>query len=140
MAFTLVEVMVCVALFALVASGVIYGYAQSDRGAQWSAMSLTAESFASEGLERVRSATWQTSTSVTTTDEIPAPTNFVQTNFMEIPATGKASASFPCYTTISVTAVSTNPPLRQIIASCGWRFPLTGKWFTNTVVTQRASN
>lgn len=139
MAFSLVEVMVCVATFALITAGVVYGFTQADRNAEWSSMSLAAQSIASEGLERARSATWETeSTSDTTADDWPASTNiYWQTNVMNLPATGKSITN---YVSIQVTAVSTNPPLRQIIAKCGWQFPLTGKWFTNTVVTQRASN
>ena len=140
-AFTLVEVMICLALFALIAAGTIYGYAQSDRAALWSAMSLAAQSYASEGLERVRTATWLTqSSSGTTTDDIPAPTNIYQTNYMEIPSTGKFFSNYPCVVSVSLTSISTNPPLRQILATCTWQFPPTGKTYTNTVVTQRASN
>lgn len=139
MAFSLVEVMVCMALFALIASGVVYGFSQAERNAEWSSMSLAAQSIASEGLERARSATWETeSSSDTTSDELPASTNvYWQTNVMAVPATGKNITN---YVSIQVTTVTGNPPLRQITAKCGWQFPLTKKWFTNTVVTQRASN
>ena len=137
-AFSLVEVMICVAIFALIASGMVYGYTQADRNAEWSSMSLAAQSLASEGLERARSATWETeSTSDTTADDLPAPTNFIALHTMEIPTSG---TNFTVTNYVSITSVSTNPPLRQIIAKCVWKFPLTGKWFTNTVVTQRASN
>lgn len=138
-AFSLVEVMVCSAIFALVAAGAIYGYTQADRSAEWSSMSLAAQSLASEGLERARAATWQTeATSDTTADDFPTGnTNILQTNVMVIPATGKNITN---YVSIKIQNISTNPPLRQILATCAWQFPLTGKWFTNTLVTQRASN
>lgn len=139
-AFSLVEVMVSVVAFALVAAGAVYGFAQADRNAEWSSMSLAAQSAASEGLERVRSATWETeATSDTTADDLPAPTNITQTSVMAVPATGKNITNFISVTIANVFA-NGNPPLRQIIAKDGWQFPLTGKWFTNTVVTQRASN
>lgn len=138
-AFTLVEVMMTVTIFALVAAGIVYGYTQADRSAEWSSMSLAAQSLASEGLERARSATWLTqATSATISDDFPVmPTNIYQTNIMVIPATGKNITN---YITISMTNILANPPLRQILSSCAWQFPLTGQWFTNTLVTQRASN
>jgi prepilin-type N-terminal cleavage/methylation domain-containing protein len=138
-AFSLVEIMICSAIFALVAAGAIYGYTQADRSAEWSSMSLAAQSLASEGLERARAATWQTeATSDTTADDFPImPTNIYQTNIMLIPATGKNLTN---YITIVVQPISTNPPLRQIYSRCAWQFPLTGQWFTNTLVMQRASN
>jgi prepilin-type N-terminal cleavage/methylation domain-containing protein len=138
-AFSLVEVMVCSAIFALVAAGAIYGYTQADRSAEWSSMSLAAQSLASEGLERARAATWETeATSDTTADDFPTGyTNILQTNVMVIPATGKNITN---YISITITNISANPPFRQILSTCAWQFPLTGKWFTNTLVTQRASN
>lgn len=138
MAFSLVEVMVCVATFALITAGVVYGFTQADRNAEWSSMALAAQSIASEGLERARSATWETESTSTTADDFPImPTNFIALHTMEIPASG---TNFTVTNYISITNVLINPPLRQIIAKCVWKFPLTGKWFTNTVVTQRASN
>jgi prepilin-type N-terminal cleavage/methylation domain-containing protein len=138
-AFTLAEVMVSSAIFALVAAGAVYGYVQADRAAEWSSMSLAAQSLASEGLERARAAVWQTqSGSGTTADDLPASTNiYWQTNGIEAPGSGKIITNF---VSISVSSVSTNPPVRQIVSSCGWQYPFTGKWFTNTLITQRASN
>ncbi|HEY1716928.1 MAG TPA: prepilin-type N-terminal cleavage/methylation domain-containing protein [Verrucomicrobiae bacterium] len=142
-AFSLVEVMVSVVAFALVAAGAVYGFAQADRNAEWSAMSLAAQSLASEGLERARSATWETeATSDTTADDLPAPTNILQTAYMKLPASGNNNSNFPVYISVSISNVfaNGNPPLRQIIAKCAWQYPLTKGWVTNTVVTQRASN
>ena len=131
--------MVCSAIFALVSAGAIYGYTQADRSAEWSSMSLAGQAIASEGLERARSATWQTeATSNTTYDDFPQiPTNFIELRTMEIPASG---TNITVTNYVYITTISANPPVRQILAFCVWRYPLTGKWFTNTVVTQRASN
>ena len=57
-AFTLVEVLISIVLLAMVMAGVIYGYAQTNRIAEWSSMSLAAQSYALQGLEQVRSAKW----------------------------------------------------------------------------------
>src|ERR1035441_6902842 len=56
--FTMIEVMVSFFIFGLVASGLIYGYVQINRMAEFSSMSLAAQSYASQGLEQAKSAQW----------------------------------------------------------------------------------
>jgi type II secretory pathway pseudopilin PulG len=133
-AFTLVEVLISVAILTMVMAGVIYGYAQANRMAEWSAMSLAAQSYALQGLEQVRSAKWDLWANPIV-DVIPAPTNFIQSDIMDVPVTGA-----PFYVTnyISLTQISTSPQLREVWSQCVWVFPLTGKKFTNTVITYRA--
>jgi type II secretory pathway pseudopilin PulG len=133
-AFTLVEVLISVAILTMVMAGVIYGYAQANRMAEWSAMSLAAQSYALQGLEQVRSAKWDLWANPIV-DVIPAPTNFIQSDIMDVPVTGA-----PFYVTnyISLTQISTSPQLREVWSQCVWVFPLTGKTFTNTVITYRA--
>jgi type II secretory pathway pseudopilin PulG len=141
-AFTLAELVIALAIFVLVTAGIIRGYTQSNSFAEWSAMSLAAQSYALQGLEQARAAKWSTSTSGTgpgSGDELPANTNYIQTNVMQMPISGQI---FYVTNTIVVTNLlngTTIPyPLRQIQSKCVWKFPLTGKWFTNTVVTERA--
>ena len=57
-AFTLIEVLISFAILALIVAGVIYGYAQTNRFAEWSSMSLAAQSYALQGLEQLRAAKW----------------------------------------------------------------------------------
>ena len=57
-AFTLAELLISIAILAMVMAGVIYGYAQANRFAEWSSMSLAAQSYALQGLEQVRAAKW----------------------------------------------------------------------------------
>jgi type II secretory pathway pseudopilin PulG len=138
-AFTLMELMITLGIFVLVTSGIIYGYVQSNHIAEWNAMSLEAEAYAAQGVEQARAATWSISTAGTgigTGDELTAPTNYFQTNTMQVPISGQ---TFNVTNWISVSNVTTVAyPLRQIRADCYWKFPLTGKWFTNTVITERA--
>ncbi|MGA2028505.1 MAG: prepilin-type N-terminal cleavage/methylation domain-containing protein [Verrucomicrobiota bacterium] len=133
-AFTLMEVLISLVIFALVTAGIVYGYAQSNRFAEWSQMSLAAQSIASEGVEQARAAVWSTSTA-TNIDDLAAPTNYTRTNYIEVPTSGQ---TLPVTNYISITTVTANPPVRQILVQCEWQFPLTGKWFTNTVIAQRA--
>jgi prepilin-type N-terminal cleavage/methylation domain-containing protein len=132
-AFTLIEVLISAVILAMVMAGVIYGYAQSNRFAEWSSMSLAAQSYALQGLEQVRAAKWDFQTTPVT-DDIPAPTNYTQSDIMDVPVTGS-----PFYVTnyITLIQISTTPELREVWSQCVWTFPRTGKIFTNTVITWR---
>lgn len=141
-AFTLIEIMVALGIFMLVTGGIIYGYLQSNRFAEWSTVSLAAQSYAAQGVEQVRAATWSASATATglgTGNEIPTNITYYQTNAMQIPISGQI---FYVTNWISVSNLqnSTTIPysVRQIRADCVWQFPLTGTWFSNTVITERA--
>jgi len=147
-AFTLLEVMIGFVIFGLVTTGMIYGYVQANRTAEWSSQSLAAMSYASQGMEQMRSVQWcaeefSTGSGQGTTDLLPMTnqpdgswgywTNQVDT--LDIPTTGSL-ISVTDY--LYVTSISTNPPLRRIVSRVVWTFTLTGKLFTNTMVTLRA--
>lgn len=147
--FTLVELLVAFAVFGMISSGVIYGYIQSNRMAEWSAISLAAQSYASQGAEQVRAADWRprdypAATGYGTMDELQAPysvTNCGTNYILDIPIKGNPSASdFGFFVTnyVSIINVSTNPPLRQIRSDAVWIFYLTGVKYTNTVILLRA--
>jgi type II secretory pathway pseudopilin PulG len=130
--FTLAEVVLAMAVLALVIQGVIYGYMNSSRRAEWNAHSLAAQSLASQGVEQARAAQWDPQ-AWPIVDELP-PTNYTEVDTLDLPSSGT-----PTYATnyISVTNISIDPPLRQIRADCVWSF-LNRKLFTNTIVTFRA--
>lgn len=147
-AFTLVEVMIGFCIFGMVTSGMIYGYVQANRIAEWSSQSLAAMSYASQGMEQMRSAQWcaeefSTGSGQGTADVLLMTnqpdgswgywTN--QVDSLDIPTTGA-----PIYVTnyLYVTSISTNPPLRRIVSQVVWTFRLTGELFTNTIITLRA--
>jgi prepilin-type N-terminal cleavage/methylation domain-containing protein len=149
-AFTLIEVMIAFVVFGLVSGGIIYGYVQANRIADWSAMSLGAQSYAQQGVELARSAKWDTEANGEVTadiwpatnnngTDIPWTTNFPGTN--DVPQSGapliltnyiKVSQVYP------TNLNSTGPFLRQIVSRAVWRFPYTGQYFTNTIITLRA--
>jgi prepilin-type N-terminal cleavage/methylation domain-containing protein len=145
--FTLVEIMVAFFVFGLVTSGVIYGYVQVNRMSEWAAISLAAESYASQGAEQVRAADWRphdypAATGYGTMDELPAPTNFPPATYiLDIPIKGSPSASdFAFFVTnyVTISNIQANPPLRQIRSDAVWTFYLTGQAYTNTVILLRA--
>ena len=135
-AFSLIEVLLSIAIIALVGVGMIYGYVQTNDYAKWSSMSLAAQSIAAQGLERARAARWVTYGN-SVVDDLPAPATLTETDSMLVPGTGQAIA---VTNTVVITTVVTNPPVRQLWSQCVWQFPFTGQWFTNTVVTCRSAN
>jgi type II secretory pathway pseudopilin PulG len=139
-AFTLIEVMIGFFIFGLVTAGMIYGYVQANRIAEWSSQSLAAMSYASQGMEQLRSAQWSaeefsSGSGPGTTDFLGPNTNIVQVDYLDIPTTGSliAVTNF-----LTARQISTNPPLKLLVSSVVWTFRPTGQLFTNTMVTLRA--
>jgi len=147
-AFTLIEVMIGFFIFGLVTAGMIYGYVEANRIAEWSSQSLAATSYASQGMEQMRSAQWNaeeysTGSGAGTTDVLAMTnqpdgtwgywTNQVDT--LDVPTSGTL-INVTNY--LKVTSLSTNPPLRRIVSQVVWTFRLTGLLYTNTMVTLRA--
>ncbi len=60
--FTLAEVVISVAVTGLVFAGILAGYVQSSRLAEWSGYSLAAQALAVQQIEQARSAVWDYST------------------------------------------------------------------------------
>ena len=143
--FTLVEVLIATLIFTIVSSGVIYGYVQANRIAEFSSMSLAATRYAAGGAEQARAADWRPwdwpeTNGPGTMDELP-PTNYVMVDIMDIPSKGSPSASdFPFWVTnhVSISNYSVNPPVRQIRSDCVWKLPWSGRLMTNTVILLRA--
>ena len=138
-AFTLFEVLISIVILAMVMRGVIYGYVEANRNAEWNSMSYAAQSYALQGLEQVRAAKWDLSAiPVGSGDDISAPTNYIQIDIMDIPVSG---APIPVTNYIYLTKIvvpNSSAELRQVRSDCVWVFPRTGKIFTNTVITYRA--
>ena len=138
-AFTLIEVMIAFFIFGLVTSGMIYGYVEANRIAEWSSQSLAAMSYASQGMEQMRSAQWNaeefSSVIGSGTDVLGTSGSTNQVDTLDIPSTGA-----PIYVTNYLTwsTISTNPPLKLLVSQVVWSFRLTGQLFTNTMVTLRA--
>ena len=133
-AFTLVEVVLSIAILALAMAGMIYGYVQTNYRAEWSSMSLAAQSFASQAVEQVRAAQWDYFRTYTNQIQL-LPSTYKVTNTMLIASSGQTTN---VVTTVTISYISSLPPLYQFRADCIWYFPRTGANFTNTVITQRA--
>src|SRR5208283_5810003 len=110
-AFTLMEVMIGFLIFGLVTAGMIFGYVQANRIAEWSSQSLAAMSYASQGMEQLRSAQWDaeeysTGSGSGTTDVLGPAFSTNQVDTLDIPTSG-ALINVTNY--ITATQVSTNP-------------------------------
>jgi len=153
-AFTLVEVLVCIVILAMVMAGVCYGYAQANRIATFCSMSQAAQAFALRGMEAARAAKFNPWNVWTNTGPDPGgsqmelpPTNGVAalmfTNLLDIPIKGNPLTDYVYYATnyVYVTWYPSNveiePPIEMIRSVSVWTFPLTMKKYTNTVVTLR---
>lgn len=147
--FSLGEVLVAFGVMMMVFSGLIYGYVQANRMAEWSSMSLAAQSYASQGAEQARAADWRPrdwppATGFGTMDELPAPTQYMQIGIMDVPIKGSPTNSdFAFWVTNQIT-ISTygsgNPQVRQIRSDCIWMFPLTMAIQTNTMILLRGAD
>jgi type II secretory pathway pseudopilin PulG len=140
--FTLVEVLIAFVIFTTVISGLIYGYVQANRMAEWASLSLAAQSYASQGMEQARSAQWNSQDSSGATDELPPDpttgyTNYSRTDVMDVPTTGAPVNVINSITVSTITNVPSSVKLRQIQSDVYWTFPLDGKLCTNTVITLR---
>lgn len=141
--FTLLETMVAFGVFAMVSGGIIYGYVQTNRMAEWSATSLAAQSFASMGAEQARAAKWDpwAYPQNSNTDQRVSGSIWTNSGIYDIPIKGNpTNNNFGFFVTniISVTNLSMNPPLRQITSTVYWNFYLTKRSYTNTVILLRA--
>ena len=144
-AFTLIEILISFVILTLVMSGLMYGYVEANRIAEWNAMSLAAQSYAIQGAEQLRAADWRprdgTNTGQNTAWEIWPGYSETNIGVLDVPIKGNpATNDFAFFVTniVWVTEPSTNPPLLQIRSDVYWIFPFTGQQYDNVVILQRA--
>jgi len=132
--FTLAEQIISMAVALIMISGIVSGFIQSTKQAEWSAYSLAAQSLANQCLEQTRAAKWDPS-------GYPAVDQLITNNFpvsvqvLDIPNT-KSNVVYAT-NVITITTVSTSPALRMIRVDTTWPFINRGN-FSNTIVSYRA--
>jgi type II secretory pathway pseudopilin PulG len=151
--FTLAEVVISIAVTGLVFAGILTGYIQSTRRAEWTGYSLAAQALAIQQIEQARSAVWDYSTG-TGRNEL---TNLNLTNPQYNSTTKKttgyswATLDLPCSGTNIVRATNyvtiqmlyfnnvANPPVQLQMMQVDTVWPFTAgtavKYFTNSVAT-----
>jgi type II secretory pathway pseudopilin PulG len=131
---TLIEVVVAMGISTVAVAAIITGYIFTVTSAEKSSLSLAASARASERVEEVRSAQWDTSS-------FPPIDQLVSTNFPDQVVTLDLSGSGPGVTYATnmtqISQISAAPPLRRIRVDCVWIFK-GGQLVTNTVETCRA--
>lgn len=135
-AFSLIEVIVAMAIMGLMIVGVVVGFTQTERQSEWSTYSLAAQAMAMQRLEQARAAKWDPQGYPPVDLLTNSATSFTQrVDILDIPISGTNIA----YATnkITITTISANPPLKLIRVDCTWPFLNRGT-FTNTVFTYRA--
>lgn len=133
-AFTLVEAVISLAVMGMAAGGIIYGYLMASRRAEWSSYSLAAQSLAMQRIEQARSAKWDP-LGYPPVDELQAGNFPEQIEILDLPM---ASTNLVRATNITtITALSSNPPLKMIQVECVWSFHWKSL-HTNKIVTYRA--
>lgn len=134
--FTMIEAVVSMAIAGIVMGGIVSGFMQAHRTAEWSAYSLAAQSLALQPLEQSRAAKWDPYASPPV-DQL-VPTNFPMTiSILDVPLSGTNIV----YATnvVTIQTISTVPPLKQVSVQCTWRFH-NRPVFTNSVMTLRTAD
>jgi type II secretory pathway pseudopilin PulG len=135
-AFTLMEALIASTIAAIMFGGIVYGYVQSNRSAEWSAFSFAAQSLAMQRLEQARACTFDPEGSPSVDQLVSA--NFpIEVSVLDVPMTGSNVTYATNITTI--TTLSTAPPLKMINVDTIWSF-INGKIYTNSITTYRASD
>jgi hypothetical protein len=129
------EVVVALAVATMVFAGIVLGYVQSTRRAEWSGYSLAAQALALQQLEAARSAKWDP-TDTPAVDEIDAlPRMTVST--LDLPVSGTNAVLATNYVTVSTITLSTNPmaTIHMVRVSTVWPFRRGAEvaLFTNTL-------
>jgi type II secretory pathway pseudopilin PulG len=133
-AFTLVEALMAVFVLGVMITGVVAGFIQSHRTAEWSAYSLAAQSLAMQSLEQTRAAKWDLY-KTTPVDQLVSSNFPNTTNVLDIPISGTNIVY--ARNRVTIRHVSTEPPLKEIYVECTWNFPNRGTC-TNSILTYRA--
>ncbi|MCX6896615.1 MAG: prepilin-type N-terminal cleavage/methylation domain-containing protein [Verrucomicrobia bacterium] len=151
-AFTLVEVVVALAISVMLFSGIIVAYTQTCRRAEWSGYSLAAQALAIQQLEQARAAKWDRSI-----NELASLTNLTSwvwdgtngsgysVSVLDLPLAGTNNVVYAT-NRITVKMISVNnstvPPVKvqMVRVDTVWRWvsDKTPKLFTNTVATYLA--
>lgn len=146
-AFTLVEVVMAIGISVLAMSGMIYGYVQTNYQSEWSSMSLAVQALTVQSIEQSRAAQWDVYSSSAnggTNQFAVGNTTNIFINAIVLPSTGGAlggtNGTLTVTNTLQITLITSFPKLCQIRSDSQWYFPLTGKWFTNTVITYRGGS
>jgi type II secretory pathway pseudopilin PulG len=146
--FTLAEVTVSLLIAGMVFGGILTGYIQSAKRAEWSGYSLAAQAYGVQQLEQARAAVWDIS-STTNVNQLTnlnmigwaysanAWKGYSWTN-IDIPYSGSNFIRATNFVTVSNVTISVTPPVsvQSVRVDTVWRYQ--NKNVTNTMVNYYA--
>jgi type II secretory pathway pseudopilin PulG len=130
-AFTLAEVVVCLAIVALVFGGIITGYMQGAYRAEWAGYNLAAQATAMQQLEQAKTAVWDN-----THNEF---TNILQQSWgiLDLPINGTNKVYVTNYVQVTTNQISSSPVLYLYMVRVDTVWPYLQKgikiYYTNTI-------
>jgi type II secretory pathway pseudopilin PulG len=134
-AFTLAEVLISLAIAAMIFAGVITAYVQSSYRAEWTGYSLAAQSLAVQQLEQARAADWDINTSPEKNEITNVPT--ITSAILDLPVTGTNVVWATNYTTITSIPITNTigASVYMVRVDTAWPFLWRGlkRYYTNTV-------
>jgi type II secretory pathway pseudopilin PulG len=149
-AFTLAEVTISLVIAGMVFAGILTGYIQSAKRAEWTGYSLAAQAYGIQQLEQARSATWDVS-STPNVNQLTNPTlnmigwafsgnawkGYTWTN-IDIPYSGSNYVRATNFVTVSNVTVPSSPSVtvQSVRVDTVWRYQ--NKNVTNTMVNYYA--
>ena len=146
--FTLAEVTISLVIAGMVFAGILTGYIQSAKRAEWSGYSLAAQAYGIQQLEQARAAIWDESS----TPKVNQLTNLSMIGWafsgntwngyswtnIDIPYSGSNFIRATNFVTVSNVTVSVLPPVsvQSVRVDTVWRYQ--NKNVTNTMVNYYA--
>jgi len=157
-AFTLAEVVIAIAIVAIVYGGMFMAYTQSTRRAQWTGYSLAAQALAVQQIEQARAAVWDpskpendfTNLNLNSSSLTGGSTNYIFTGYtwtnLDLPTSGGNFVTATNYVTIRMLNYTniTGVQLQMVRVDTVWPFTwgsgagTTTKLYTNTICTYEA--
>lgn len=137
-AFTLAEVVVCVAIVALLFGGIITGYIQGAYRAEWAGYNLAAQALAMQQIEQAKSAKWD--------KDVNEFTNLVLLTWatLDLPINGTNKVYATNYVTVTPNQISSTPDVfvQMVKVDTVWPYIRKGitLYYTNTVADYYAKD
>jgi type II secretory pathway pseudopilin PulG len=134
--FTLVEVVLSIAIVAFGCWGIVYGYMMAAKQADLSGCSLAAQALAVQRLEQARSARWDRLAATPIDELVSANFPDIVTN-LDLPVISTVPRTMATMMT-TITLITNDPPLKFVQVTCTWTNLMTRRIYTNIISTYRA--
>jgi len=137
-AFTLAEVVVCVAIVALLFGGIVTGYIQGAYRAEWAGYNLAAQALAMQQIEQAKSAKWD--------NNVNEFTNLLTLTWatLDLPINGTNMVYATNYVTVTPNQISSTPDVfvQMVKVDTVWPYIRKGitLYYTNTVADYYAKD